>query len=277
VGADTYSDTRERKMALGNEDGLVSEWETQFGGGEYRTQRRECTGRVPWISLHEAVSRDASKSGAWANRGIVIRQWDARLGGRPARPFMAEYGTDPRGTNTSIADILPPPGVTRLEPGDYVEATFEHVIVPQNAPDYYGPNASLEAALARDGDTWRMIAREATGNDVAATVTVGTLESAAPVRVRAERDSASFSLTGGLGYVPVTISGLSTCRGPVLEMRAAGGPWQVVDQARHGRDFWQTDYDARTGEWEVTYTLPLDTPGDVRVTREFRFRAGAGE
>jgi hypothetical protein len=63
----------------------------------------------------------------------------------------------------------------------------------------------------------------------------------------------------------------------VLEMRAADGPWLVVDQARHGQDFWQTDYDAEAREWEVTFTVPLDTPGDVRVTREFRFRAGAGE
>jgi hypothetical protein len=37
----------------------------------------ECAGRVPWISLHDAVSRASRKDGkaigAWANRGIVIR------------------------------------------------------------------------------------------------------------------------------------------------------------------------------------------------------------
>ena len=54
IGADTYNSTRERKMALGNESGLVKEWDTQWGGNTYRTAPMECTGRIPWASLHEA-------------------------------------------------------------------------------------------------------------------------------------------------------------------------------------------------------------------------------
>ena len=51
-------------------------------------------------------------------------------------------------------------------PGDYVDAVIEHVIVPQHAADYYGPNRALRTALEKDQDTWRMIHREAVGNDV---------------------------------------------------------------------------------------------------------------
>ena len=264
VGADTYNYTGERKMALGNETGLTREWTTQWGGDVYRTPPLECTGQVPWLSLHEAVSRDKSKFGAWANRGIVIRKWEARLGGKPARPYAAEHGANVRGSDSSSVDIIPPPDVKRLLPGDYIEATFEHVIMPQFARDYYGPNVNLKAALAKDENTWRMIQREAVGGDVAVKVTQGTLERALPVKIRAVGNRAQFTLTGGLGYVPVTISGLTDYRKPVLEMREAGGVWKAMG-------FPQADYDAASRTWEITYTVPVDTVGDARVGRELRF------
>lgn len=274
VGADTYNYTGERKMAVGNETGLVKEWATQWGGDTYRTPPMQCAGRVPWLSLHEAVSRDKSKFGAWANRGIVIRKWKARLGGKPAQPYAAEHGANVRGSDSSSVDIVPPPDVKRLLPGDYIEATLEHVIMPQFARDYYGPNANLMAALAKDENTWRVIQREAVGNDVVVKVSQGALERGLPARIRATGNRAQFALTGGLGYVPVTISGLTDYRKPVLEMREGSGAWKVVDQAVHGADFWQADHNAASKTWEITYTVPVDTPGDVRVTREFRFRVG---
>ena len=272
IGADTYSYTGERKMALGNEDGLVREWDTQWGGNTYRMEPLECTGRVPWVSLHEAVSRAQGQVGAWANRGIVIREWKARLGGKDAAPWAAEYGVKARGSDTSTIDIIPPPGVNRLLPGDFVQATFEHVIMPQYATDYYGPNADLRAALEEHGNTWRMIHREAVGNDRQVDITTGLLKGLFPaVCIEAANDRAEFAITGGLGYVPITICGLRTFSDPRLEVREPGGDWSVIDQSVHGKDFWQTDYDADTGTWEVTFSVPSDTPGDEPTRREYRF------
>ncbi len=280
IGADSYSYTGERKMALGDETGLRREWATQWGGDTNRTAPAECTGRVPWISLHETGdafrerSREASPGanrqakkveGAWANRGIVIRAWKARLGGREAAPWMVERGVKARGAGTSTADIVPPPGVTRLEPGDFVEATVEHIIVPQSAADYYGPNEALRAALARDGDTWRMILREAAGNDRRVTVTAGRLERTYPdIRLSADGDAADFALSGGLGYVPVTVTGLASPRGHVLSVD--GRP---VDQSVHGNDFWQTGYDPVTRRWSRTWTIPAGDgrPCSIRFER----------
>ena len=45
----------------------------------------------------------------------------------------------------------------------------------------------------------------------------------------------------------------------------------TVNQAVHGKDFWQTDYDAGGGTWEISYTVAMDTPGDRRTARHFRF------
>lgn len=253
IGADTYSYAAERKFAVGDEGGLLREWNTQWGGDIYRTEPIVCAGRVPWVSLHEGVrSKGDVTAGAWANRGVVIRAWDAKLGGRRVLPCVAERGVDARGAKTSTLDLVPPAGVTQLEPGDYVEATLAHLVVPQAAGDYHGPNESLRAALKESGNTWRMIHREATGDDRKVAVRKGKLERLYPdVRFACDDDRAEFTLTGGLGYVPVTFTGLTSPRVPVL--RVDGHPF---DQSVHGRDFWQTDYDAATKAWSMTFNVP---------------------
>jgi hypothetical protein len=231
----------------------------------------ECSGRVPWISLHDAVSRANAEAaspghtnaqGAWANRGIVIRSWNARLAGERARPWIAERGVRARGEDTSTIDVLPPPDVHRLQPGDFVEATIEHIVMPQFASDYYGPNNSLRAALGQWENTWHMIHREATGNDRHVEVVTGTLRSRYPaVCILAAGDRVEFTITGGLGYVPITMAGLTSHRGFALHLDG-----QQVDQSIHGNDFWQTDYDPATRTWEMTFNLPLggERPHNVR-------------
>lgn len=274
-GSDDYSYTGERKFAWGDEKGLVKEWETQWGGALYRTPRFALEGRIPWISMHEAVSRAVGEE-AWANRGVVIRSWDAQLGGKPAGPWAAERGAKVRQVETSLMDILPPPDVTRLQPGDYVDAVVEHVVMPQFADDYYGPNRALSEALENGENTWKMIHREAVGNDLQVEIGRGTLLRQRPITIRSKENRAEFTVTGGLGYVPVTIAGLTTYRDPVLEMNAAG-VWKPVDQSVHGKDYWQTDFDSTMDTWEITYSVPLDSPGDKREKRSFRFSAGGAD
>jgi len=266
IGADTYSYTGERKMALGNETGLLREWATQWGGDTYRTSPLECIGRVPWVSLHDAVPRrEANGHGAWANRGVVIRSWNARLGGKRAQAWMAERGVRARGADTSTLDILPPPGLTRLEPGDFVEATFEHLVVPQFAADYYGPNDALRAALTEGENSWRMIHREAVGNDRRVEMKIGALETLHPaVAIGAVDDTAEFTLAGGLGFVPITFTGLTSARGHRLYLDG-----QALDQSVHGNDFWQTDYDPVKQCWSQTYNVPGtdDRPRTIRFEK----------
>lgn len=276
-GGDDYSYTGERSFAMGNEEGLIEEWDTEWGGNVYRHPPVACEGRIAWFSMHRAVSRDSSKYGAWANRGVVIRDWSAQLGGKAALPHAAEYGAKVRGRDTSLIDIVPPPDVKRLEPGDYVEATVVHIVMPQEAAEYYGPNRNLRAALARDGDTWKMIYREAIGNDLEVRVKRGRLARAYPPLVEVDGEEvADFIVIGGLGYVPITLEGLSSHDGHEL-YRVVDGWHERVDQSVHGNDFWQTDYDVRAGEWRRTYTVPLETPGDGRGRVRFVFKKGVGD
>ena len=256
IGADTYSYTSERQLAAGNAAGLLREWATQWGGDVDRTAPLELTGITPRVSLHQAVPREPCGAGGWANRGLVIRSWDAVIGGRPARPWLVERGQ--RVGNSSTADLVPPPGVRELLPGDRLDAVIEHVLIPQTANGYYGPNQALRAALTADADTWRMLQREAIQNAVAASVGVGTLERARPLRLRAEAGRAEFTLRGGLGYVPVTFTGLD--RPAALLEQQIDGRWQPVGQP------WQVDRDD-DGRFALTTTLPADTAAE----RRYRF------
>lgn len=262
IGADTYSATGEKKMAIGDASGLLREWETQWGDNTYRTTPFELRGNLPWASLHDSVPRlKPGEKGAWPNRGFVIRSWKARLGGKEAAPWIAERGVKARGHNTSTMDLLPPPEVTRLERGDFIEATIEHLVLPKSAKDYYGPNEALRSALTKQGNSWKMVEREARGNNREVTVSKGKLIERYPaVKIKTTNERADFLLKGGLGFTPVTFTELSSPDGWSLLIDGTR-----LDQSVHGNDFWQTDYDPATETWSLTYNLPGNSETSQRI------------
>ena len=268
VGADNYNDHQFTTLARGDATGLAEEWQPPRGGRRYSRAGIACTGENPWFSLHGAINRD-TKEGAWANRGLVVRKWSARLGGKAVNvPTAAVFGTENRFPSANI-ELTPPPGLTELQPGDFVEAVLELVIMPISAGDYYGPNAALRVALRSGGNTWKMVLREAVGNSYTVENLRGRIVSTWPLVISAdEGNSAEAVLKGGLGYVPVTFSRLSSYRGYELWRDDGQGP-RRVDQAIHGRDFWQTDFDPNSKTWSLSYNVPVDTdddrPGRVRL------------
>jgi hypothetical protein len=253
VGADTYSYTAERKLAVGNEQGMKQEWLATWGGGKYRTAPIECAGRIPWVSLHDAVPRQEKDGvGAWANRGIVVRHWKARLGGKPATPWIAEFGVNARGRDTSTMDFVLPPDVNCLLPGDFVEATFQHLVVPQSADDYYGPNEDLRRNLREYGNSWQVVYRDAIDNQRILNVTRGHLERLYPsMRIRVDNRAAELAISKSTQFLPITFAGLTSYSGHEVFVDQVR-----LDQSVHGKDYWQTDYDPVKKKWELTFNLP---------------------
>ena len=262
VGSDTYNYSAERKFAVGNETGLLREWETNPGGNTYQTTPEEWKGRTLWASLHEAARDPGQPKGAWANRGLIIRDWKARFGGKSARPFYAERGLERHNKKSSTFDILPPPQVRRLEPGDYVEAVIEHVIIPKSAEDYYGPNQALSEALAKHGNTWRMVSREAL-NEPIIQMQKGVLLYKNPgFWIQAENGTAKFELSGGTSYIPIVFKGLAAHNSSELLING-----QPLDQQVHGKDFWQSDFNPETQTWSHVFNIP---PSEDSQTVELR-------
>jgi len=190
-----------------------------------------------------------------------VRSWRARLGGRDVpEPLFAVYGTE-NGPHSANAELAPPPGLDRLEPGDFVEADLELLVLPQSAADYYGPNAALRADLEANGGTWRTANRLARANALKVTVERGALLRRLPVEIAVDAGAAECTVHGGAGFVPVTFTGLSRPSGHRLLVDGA-----PLDQAVHGGDFWQVTPDDAANTFSVTYNLPLEgAEGGVRL------------
>jgi hypothetical protein len=267
LGSDEYHWHQDNLMARGNESGLIEEWKPGRGGKTYQRCSLACTGAVPWFSLHDSIRPNSAKNGAWANRGLIIRSWKARLGGRAATPFASVYGTEAGGVPSANIELSAPPGLTKLLPGDFVEADLELVIIPMSEQDYYGPNDPFAASLQTSANTWKPVFRQATGNNIQLKIRNGKLVRPYPPLVKVgSRQSAELEITGGVGYLPISFAGL---RKPENFRLLVGreGELCVLDQSVHGNDFWQAAYDAADHSWTVTYNVPLDTTGKPQPMR----------
>ena len=92
-------------------------------------------------------------------------------------------------------------------------------------------------------------------------VTTGKLSRTYPdIRIIAENGSALVAVRGGLGYIPITIGGLSSPAGGSLEINGA-----ILDQSVHGSDFWQTDFDPKTKTWSRTYNVKFRGGAETKV------------
>jgi hypothetical protein len=262
LGADNYNDHQFTSIARGNTQGLLEEWTTERGGKKYLREAVTAEGEAPWIALLGGMRAPGQDKGAWADRAFVLRSWKARLGGEDAPvPHFASYGTE-NGIPSANAELSPPPGLTELLPGDFVEAEIELLILPQSAEDYYGPNATFRDALTEHAGTWKLPYRFAKEGALHIDMENGTLLRGLPVEIEVEAatQSAACSITGGVGYVPLTFTGLKS---PADHTLTVDG--EPVDQSVHGNDFWQVT--AADDAWSITYNLSLDGAS----TRELKF------
>ncbi|MBL9189671.1 MAG: hypothetical protein JNK23_19475 [Opitutaceae bacterium] len=254
-GADFYNEVDAPQLAWGDAGGLAAELQPKPESGARLLPAWEARGDQPWLSLHGEARADSARVGQ-ASRGLIVREWRATLGGKnvPA-PFFVATGT--RGAKAHLAaDIVPPPELTALAPGDHVEMLLELLPIPLTAERYYGPDSTFAAMLTTEANTWKPVAREAAANRP-------TLQTANGERVRdwpltltagAEREQ-SFTLQGGLGWIPVRLTGLTAPDIGMLQRTTSTGREAVV-QGETTRAFWQTDYDAAARSWSVTYNLP---------------------
>ncbi len=257
LGADFYNDVEAPLIASGNLDGLTVEHRPKVEPGARLLPVWEARGEQPWLSLHGEVRDDQAKNGQ-ASRGLVVREWNATPGGKkiPA-PFFAAVGN--RGPRVRLAaEIVPPPGVTALEAGDSVDMLIELLPLSIAADLYYGPDRAFAAALAADANTWKMVHRSAVADRPVLRLANGAPVSGWPLEIPSPATASgelTFTLQGGLGWIPVRLTGLpSADAGKLFRITAAGR--EPVVQGDPTRAFWQSDYDAATRLWTVTYNLP---------------------
>jgi hypothetical protein len=265
LGADFYNDVPARRVAIGDAGSMREEWEPKRAKDVFDRCAVPLTGVQPWLSIHGLEGEPLRSGSAAASRGLIVRSWRAVLGGKPspqphASFFCTEWG---KGNHRTVVELAPPLDIKELQPGDFVEADLELVVFPATAAAYYGPDKVFREALARDADTWRFVQREATGNALKTQARRGQVMRAYPLVVAADaQQRAEVTFQGGLGYVPVTFTGLASPSGYALFVDD-----QRLNQSVHGNDFWQIDYDPATQRWQQTFNIAISTsqPHTIRL------------
>jgi hypothetical protein len=246
LGADFYNDVPARRVAIGDVTGLREEWEPLRAKDEVDRAALPLAGEGAWISVHGVERAVLKKGHAAATRGLIVRSWRAVLGGQPAAPHLATFCTEwGKNNHRTAVELAPPPGISELQPGDFVEAELELVVFPADAAAYYGPDAKLRDMLARDADTWRPVHREAHDNALKPIAKRGEIKKSYPLVVAVDEEQrAQVLVKGGLGHLPVTFTGLTS---PGSHRVLVNG--QPVTH-------WQTVWNSSEQRWQVTCNVP---------------------
>jgi hypothetical protein len=255
LGADFYNDVPARRVAIGDVTGLREEWEPRRAKDEYDRPALPLAGEGAWISVHGVERAVLKKGHAAATRGFIVRSWRAVLGGKPAAPHLATFCTEwGKNNHRTAVELAPPPGISELQPGDFVEAELELVIFPADAAAYYGPDAKLRDMLARDADTWRPVHREAQGNALTTIAKRGEITKSYPLVVAVDEEQhAQVIVKGGLGHLPVTFAELKSPKGHRVLVNG-----QPVTS-------WQTNWEAVTQRWQLVCNVAAGEDRETEI------------
>jgi hypothetical protein len=258
LGADFYNDVPARRVGIGDVTGLREEWEPRRAKDEYDRTALPLAGVGAWVSVH-GVERETLKKGhAAATRGLIVRSWRALLGGKPAAPHLATYCTEwGKNNHRTAVELVPPPEIAELQPGDFIEAELELVVFPADAAAYYGPDAKLRDVLVRAADTWRPVHREAQGNALRSIAKLGEITKSYPLVVAVnEEQRAQVLVKGGLGHLPVTFADLKSPKGHRVLVNG-----QPVTH-------WQTNWNAVAQRWQIVCNVAAREEGEMEVVLE---------
>jgi hypothetical protein len=273
MAADRYGDNGFARYAYGNAEGVVDDHAIQNHGttgyGNDAARGIPLQGDAPWVMLYDNQKINDRLPEHYADLAYVVRHFEADIGGTLVHtPHINIHRTN--NGNSQIGFELglphqdgspwcgaPCQGRTRFIPaGSRVRATVEYIVAPADKARYYGQNGDLLDLPAEAYRTPAMALELAAGNTVEVEADVGTVTRSYPVEIESVPGplAAEFSITGGRGYLPVTVHGLARHDGWQLQW-FQDGQWIPLDQSVIGNDYWQATYDGQTHTYALTYNV----------------------
>ncbi len=270
VAADGYADNLYTKYALGDDQGAIEFDKAAAGTDGYRTETLDADGENFWFMLYNSTSADEN-----GDVMLIVRDYKANIGGKEyTKPGYRLYGTS-NGSSQASCEITVPGAVgTKIPAGSTIEMVVEYDILPGNSQTYYGQSDYLLQTKDSMG-TYTAGYQQVIGGTLAVQASVGEVLSSYPVRLLAAEGevAAQFSISGGLGYVPVTVDGVDGYSGYKLQVKN-GGNWQDVDQSVSGNDFWQAYRDPATGKYQLAYNVKNTDGLNFGAVKEYRLIKG---
>jgi hypothetical protein len=275
VAADRYGDNGFTRAAYGNEAGVTVDVEvTDHGTTGYASDSDRgiaLEGESPWAMLYANSRTDGNLPEHLANVGFVVRAYEANVGGVVSTtPHINLVRTFNGGYSQVGFELGLPydPSAPVVPAGSTISATVEYLVPPAEKDAYYGASdylLEMDAWIFQGTDMMRTLARD---NHLEVTASVGTARRIHPVEIDASTQeiAAQFTLTGGLGYTPVTIHGLARPDGWRLEQEVDGS-WERVDQEVEGNDYWQAYDDAASGSFDLIFNVHNRGTNEYRLVR----------
>jgi len=235
--------------------------------------RQAFDGEGPWW-MHLEVPMDTAKASKNGEVGLIVRSYDAVLGGvhQKAPAFSVLCNKFELSVPESVGN--------RLLPGDYVEMQVELHVLPRIGAGFDFALAKEASTLSTPSSSLALFsnAKHATGlaeatarRNLRVTSPRGRVESHHPIRVCAQPssehgDQLQFRVEGSaLGYVPIVLCGLSTHavgdRSGLWVQYQGDAEYTQVDQSHYDKtDFWQTNFDAISGTYELVFNVEILAP-----------------
>ena len=269
-GADGFNDHVWNNVAYGNASGLIKDItlntsEKYVGYLKNEAQATEVSGGSAWVTWYgpqrSTASHKHDSMGPLGNRGFAVRNYAATINGKTyTNPSLSFYHTNHNKQPGVAAELVAPSqagGV--IKAGSVVTCTVEYLVFPQKKSDYYGSSAVLKGLDSSLFDSWKIGYEYAKKGQVSVTASKGTVTSTSPVSVKAAGQSgvvADFTVKGGMGFVPMTITGLNNYSGYRL-YKVEGGKETMINQSLSGQqnDYWQCSYDAVTKTYTLTFNV----------------------
>jgi hypothetical protein len=275
MAADRYGDNGFSQYAYGDEDGVtwdevVPDHMTTGYASEY-DRGIAMTGESPWVMLYDNLRTGDDLPEHLANVGFVVRDYHATIGDETiTTPHMNIVRTYNGGWSQMGFELGLPyeAGATMVPAGSVIRATVEYLVPPANKSTYFGESDYLTDMPSSSYQSTNMMQVLAADNHLVVDASVGSVLRSHPVELLASDDTTAvqFTLTGGLGYTPVTIAGLARPDGWRLE-EAVGDDWVRVDQSVEGSDYWQAYDDAATGTFELVFNVYNRGTSEYRMVR----------
>ena len=271
VAADRYGDNGFTQAAYGNASTVTTELAIPSSGStgyaSISDRGIELSGDAPWVFLYNSTKTGGNLPEDNADVGYIVRDFHAEIGTDTiTTPHINIYRTNNGGYQYSFELGLPYDASHMTIPaGSTVEAIIEYVVLPADLDEYYGDSIHM---ISRTGWGTSDIMRQfANDNLQEVAMSIGTLVHTHPIEINSDPGptAAHFELGGGIGYIPITITGLQRNDGWALEKMNSAGSWEAVDQSVDVNDYWQTLFCPQTQTYSITFNVLQDTPTEYRL------------
>jgi hypothetical protein len=275
MAADRYGDNGFKYLAYGNAagatyDGVIVDHK-KTGYISSADRGIELSGDAPWVMLYDSKHKEGDLPEYLANLAFVVRDYEVTIGDETTTtPHINVIRTFNGGWSQMAFELGVPydPDNNFLPAGSVMKATVEYLVPPAVKDAYYGPSDYLAAIPAEDYQSTEMARTLAEGNQLEVVPSVGSLTRTYPVVLEAAPGATAvqFTLSGGLGYTPITVRHLARPDGWKFQ-RKTDGAWLPLGQEVHGNDYWQAYESTATQSFDLIYNVKNTGVQEYRLVR----------